>query len=130
MSVVSLSTEKLLSWLLGIGSLILVIGVAFSPPGSTISSKSSKAITPIDVKSYTLQEVVKHNLPTDCWLVIQDRVYDVTAFIAEHPGGPDKIINYCGQDATVAFLTKGGRGQHSDKAIQLLNSFLIGKVQS
>jgi hypothetical protein len=36
---------------------------------------------------YTLADVAKHNSATDCWMVINDKVYDVTSFIDEHPGG-------------------------------------------
>jgi hypothetical protein len=33
-----------------------------------------------------LAEVGKHNSAHDCWLVIHGYVYDVTSFLASHPG--------------------------------------------
>ena len=33
------------------------------------------------------QAVLLHNNPEDCWIVVEDEVWDVTEFIEEHPGG-------------------------------------------
>ncbi|KAK4503846.1 hypothetical protein PRZ48_004761 [Zasmidium cellare] len=46
------------------------------------------------------QEISQHNSPEDCWLVIEDGVWDCTSFINEHPGGPGLILRYAGRDAT------------------------------
>ncbi|KAI6007448.1 FMN-dependent dehydrogenase-domain-containing protein [Pisolithus albus] len=40
---------------------------------------------------------------SSCWVIIRNRVYDVTDFIFNHPGGPQVIMDYAGQDATAAF---------------------------
>ncbi|CAF9940821.1 hypothetical protein IMSHALPRED_002180 [Imshaugia aleurites] len=50
------------------------------------------------------QEVGKHNNDKDCWLVIiHGRVYDVTEFKEEHPGGKSIILKWAGKDATDQF---------------------------
>jgi len=38
-------------------------------------------------KKYTLEEVKEHIMFEDAWLVIHDKVYNVTDFLEEHPGG-------------------------------------------
>jgi cytochrome b involved in lipid metabolism len=43
-------------------------------------------------KIYTWEEVRKHNVEQSCWLVVRDRVYDVTSWIAKHPGGVDALL--------------------------------------
>ncbi|KAF3021115.1 Cytochrome b5 domain-containing protein 1 [Neopestalotiopsis sp. 37M] len=48
-------------------------------------------------------EVLKHDQPTDCWVVINDEVWDLTNFSGEHPGGISIILKYAGKDATAAF---------------------------
>ncbi len=78
----------------------------------------------------TAAEISKHNNAGDCWLLIGGKVYNVTEFIPMHPGGESTIIPYCGQDATVAFDTKGGRGAHSQNAQNLLASYYIGNLNS
>merc|ERR1711992_88722 len=34
------------------------------------------------------------------WMVIHDKVYDVTKFLDEHPGGEEILIEHAGVDAT------------------------------
>lgn len=38
--------------------------------------------------SVSTSEVLLHNSPKDCWLVIDNQVWDVTQFAQDHPGGP------------------------------------------
>ena len=57
-------------------------------------------------KTYTHSEVSKHAVVDDCWLIVgstEKRVYDVSQFMEEHPGGKDIILEYAGKDASEAF---------------------------
>ncbi len=69
-----------------------------------------------------LSEVEKHNTPEDCWIIIGNKVYDVTDYIPIHPGGPDTIIPLCGKNATLEFYMVH-RGNECD-----LEKFYIGDV--
>ncbi|TFK41027.1 FMN-dependent dehydrogenase-domain-containing protein [Crucibulum laeve] len=53
--------------------------------------------------SWSLQEVAQHNTPQTCWVIIHNKVYDVTEFLPEHPGGAHIILKYAGRDATLAY---------------------------
>lgn len=53
-------------------------------------------------KTYTVAEVSVHNTKSNCWLMINGEVIDVTAFVDKHPGG-DVILQGCGKDATSMF---------------------------
>ena len=55
------------------------------------------------IKKITLDEVKKHNKETDAWMVIDNKVYDVTKYMDKHPGGKEAILRYAGKDATKAF---------------------------
>ncbi|RDW67486.1 FMN-dependent alpha-hydroxy acid dehydrogenase [Aspergillus mulundensis] len=57
-----------------------------------------------DTPLLSVQDVLAHNTPADCWLVIQGEVWDLTSFVGEHPGGPSVIVKYAGRDATDAFV--------------------------
>ncbi|KAL7628913.1 Cytochrome b2, mitochondrial precursor [Parahypoxylon ruwenzoriense] len=48
-------------------------------------------------------EVSKHDSKDSCWVVIHGKVYDVTEFLPEHPGGMRIILKYAGKDATAEF---------------------------
>ncbi len=51
----------------------------------------------------TWEEIEKHVQVGDCWIVINNRVYDVSNFMTRHPGGRWIILAQAGKDATSAF---------------------------
>mmetsp|Transcript_12654 Transcript_12654/g.27386 ORF Transcript_12654/g.27386 Transcript_12654/m.27386 type:complete len:132 (+) Transcript_12654:137-532(+) len=76
-------------------------------------------------KVYSLADVKQHTTDKSCWLVVHGKVYDVTDFLEEHPGGYDIIITSTGKDATQDFEEIG----HSNSAKQLLEKYYIGKYE-
>jgi len=51
----------------------------------------------------TLADVAKHNTKTDCWVVVNNEVLNVTNFLKDHPGGELAILTFAGKDATEEF---------------------------
>ncbi|PAV87249.1 hypothetical protein WR25_15117 [Diploscapter pachys] len=73
----------------------------------------------------SLSEVEKNNLSDpngNCWIVLRGKVYDVTTFLTEHPGGEEVIKEHAGKDATDAFDDVG----HSKDALQMTDDYQIG----
>lgn len=56
-------------------------------------------------RTITLDECKAHTSDKDCWLVIHGKVYDVTEFLDEHPGGFDIIVSNSGEQSGVDSLT-------------------------
>ncbi|KAJ5094701.1 hypothetical protein N7456_010562 [Penicillium angulare] len=54
-------------------------------------------------KLLSAKEISGHRSPEDCWIVVNDQVWDMTDFLDEHPGGPNIILKYAGRDATDAY---------------------------
>ncbi|KKK14684.1 hypothetical protein AOCH_000802 [Aspergillus ochraceoroseus] len=54
-------------------------------------------------KLFSTQQISSHNTPDDCWIVVDNQVWDVTDFLDEHPGGSTIILKYAGRDATKAY---------------------------
>jgi hypothetical protein len=50
----------------------------------------------IETKVFQFSEVQTHGSPTDCWLIIHGKVYDVTKFLEHHPGGDDVLLSATG----------------------------------
>lgn len=44
-------------------------------------------------KQITKEELKKHTKQSDAWLAIKGKVYDVTKFIDEHPGGDILLVH-------------------------------------
>lgn len=54
-------------------------------------------------RKYTLQEVRCHNTATDCWIIIDGKVYDVSKWLKYHPGGVLPLLYSAGQDCSRVF---------------------------
>ena len=98
--------------------------VANSNP--TISLVKPIVSVPAGELTLNLAEIAKHNSASDCWLLISNKVYNVTSFISSHPGGAGPILTYCGQEATQAYNTKDIGRPHSSSATAMLASYYIG----
>jgi cytochrome b involved in lipid metabolism len=57
----------------------------------------------MDLKLLERDEVAHHSTSSSCWVIIHGTVFDVTAFIEDHPGGRSVILRTGGKDATEAF---------------------------
>jgi uncharacterized membrane protein len=82
------------------------------------SSNSSSA-------TYSAADLKRNASATSCWSVIDGNVYDLTKWIALHPGGEGTIKALCGTDGSAIFA-----GQHGGQAtaVSTLSSYKIGKI--
>ncbi|KAF8093317.1 hypothetical protein N665_0384s0004 [Sinapis alba] len=88
-------------------------------------NQSSNGHEPKDLKrkSYSKSEVAEHNKRDDCWIIIKDKVYDVTSYVEEHPGG-DAILDHAGDDSTSGFFGP----QHATRVFDMIEDFYIGQL--
>jgi len=52
----------------------------------------------------TRLELSKHTTKHSAWCSIERKVYDITRYLNEHPGGEDILLRIAGSDATGAFF--------------------------
>jgi hypothetical protein len=78
------------------------------------------------IPGYTMTDVTEANAIGKCWSVVYGKVYDLTDFIYQHPGGEKKILSMCGKDATSAYDNQHG-GQ--EKAQRELDKLFIGNLK-
>ncbi|KAJ1289330.1 hypothetical protein BS78_02G156000 [Paspalum vaginatum] len=106
--------------LLGLGALIVIPRSNNKGRGNG-AHQGGSGKTPT---SYTKKEVSTHNTRKDCWIIIKDKVYDVTSYVEEHPGG-DAILNNAGDDSTEGFFGP----QHGTRVFDIIEDFCIGKLK-
>lgn len=70
----------------------------------------------------SLAEVACHDCRDDCWIIVYDRVYDITDFLSKHPGGEEILLEYAGRDASLAFQGIG----HGPDMVAVLERHLVG----
>ncbi|MFS7925028.1 putative cytochrome b5-like heme/steroid binding domain, cytochrome b5, heme-binding protein [Helianthus anomalus] len=77
-----------------------------------------------EAKLVSLHEVSKHDNKNDCWLIISGKVYDVTPFLDDHPGGDEVLLLATKKDATEDFEDVG----HSQNARNMLADYYVGDI--
>ncbi|GAA6043520.1 hypothetical protein JCM8097_002256 [Rhodosporidiobolus ruineniae] len=73
------------------------------------------------------EDVDKHRTAKDCWVVHNGKVYDVTQFLEDHPGGDNLILDWAGKDIT-AVMDDPVEHSHSDSAYSVLDEYLVGRL--
>jgi len=98
--------------------------------GSNINNSSSNqsATTSILALTLNMTEIAKHNKSSDCWLLVNNKVYNVSSYISAHPGGSGTIIPNCGKESTQLYNTKGGNKPHSGNANNMLAAYYVGNL--
>lgn len=91
---------------------------ALEEPASSASAPTGKIIL-------STAEIKKHNSESDCWSIVNGKVYNLTSYVQKHPGGNAVIANICGKDGTNSFSN-----QHNteSKPKSVLSGFLLGSL--
>ena len=91
---------------------------------------SETIATPTAIRKITREELKIHNrasadgrLPDDVWVLVKDRVYDLSPFFRNHPGGPDVIEEFSGKDATKSFVD----ASHPASAKKEMEKYFVGE---
>ena len=102
--------------------------VASATPKPVASATPTPTPKPTAEQSgYTMEKVRANNSGASCWSVIDGNVYDLTKWIASHPGGRGNILSLCGKNGTAEFAAKH-RGDSNPQA--RLRGFLLGPLAS
>merc|ERR1719247_1816533 len=68
-------------------------GTAFSDAVVATSAEPAKGGIP-------MSEVQKHKTKDSAWVILHGKVYDLTEFLDDHPGGAEVVLKWAGRDAT------------------------------
>ena len=68
--------------------------------------------------------LAKHDQREDVWMTIHNKVYDITKYLDDHPGGEEVLMDRAGQDGTEDFEDVG----HSQQARDTLKKYELGEL--
>ncbi|KAJ3260130.1 AP-1 complex subunit mu-1 [Boothiomyces macroporosus] len=109
------------------------ITIKFEIPYFTVSGIQVRYLKVVDKSGYqafpwvryiTQNGVKAHNKNNDIWIIIKKKVYNVTEFLSQHPGGEEVLMDMAGKDATTEFEDIG----HSNDALEDLKKLYIGDL--
>ncbi|KAG5802651.1 hypothetical protein H9Q71_012767 [Fusarium xylarioides] len=80
--------------------------------------------TTISENVITLEELAEHGTLDKLWIAVHGRVYNLTAFSSDHPGGVDALEMSAGRDGTEAYEYAG----HSEENMGKMQHYYIGNI--
>ena len=107
---------------------------AETKPAETKQTDTKAAET---AKTITAETVAQHKTKDDCWTIVGGKVYDITQYVPQHPGG-DEILRACGVDGTSLFTQRttsdgqkvGSGTPHDSSATRMLESMQVGTLSN
>lgn len=104
--------------------------VDYTPVDTATTTNATTTATTTAIRAtpsegvFTQADVAQHSTEADCYASINGKVYNLTAWINQHPGGDRAILSICGTDGSAAFNAQHGKGGLRFETI--LNGFEIG----
>ncbi|KAL2868951.1 putative nitrate reductase [Aspergillus lucknowensis] len=95
-------------------------------PSLQIQAEESRRQASRPEKQFAREEIEKHGMEGDCWIVVNGNVYDATSVMSWHPGGKAPIMAHAGrvhEDTTEEF-----ESVHDDFAHSKLQECILGTV--
>lgn len=133
--------KKIITTLL-ISAFVLAGCRSATPPTPTFGTDSTSPTMPATeqagteqpttgkIAGFTASDIAAHHTSSDCWVSIDGKVYDVSPYLNQHPGGAEVIINECGKDASTVFHSMGDKGKdHPAQATDTLQNYYKGLLQ-
>ena len=86
-------------------------------------SPSPSPTSSIAKNAWSKAEVAQHNKQSDCWSYMGEKVYNLTPWISEHPGGAEIMLEMCGKDGSESFGS-----HHKNEVDAYLAQYVIGTL--
>lgn len=67
-------------------------------------ARLKNSMAPRPLRAVAMEEVALHHTVEDAWIVIKNKVYDITPYMEYHPGGIDILKPFLGKDGTRPFM--------------------------
>ncbi|TQN70641.1 Cytochrome b5, partial [Colletotrichum shisoi] len=77
------------------------------------------------MEQFSQGELARHHDVGDLWVSIRGKVYNLSGYVDDHPGGVEVLKDVAGSDGTESFEYVG----HSEDAYKTLQRFQIGVLE-
>ncbi|KAJ3072567.1 fatty acid alpha-hydroxylase, partial [Quaeritorhiza haematococci] len=74
-----------------------------------------------------MEEVARNRTTRSLWVVVKGKVYNVSQFIFDHPGGEEIMLQHAGRDIT-SIMGDPTEHVHSESAYEILEEYYIGDL--
>ncbi|KAF3933631.1 hypothetical protein ABW19_dt0209639 [Dactylella cylindrospora] len=79
-----------------------------------------------NLPTFTRAQIAEnHTSRKSCYVTLGNKVYDLTEFLPDHPGGDDFILDYAGKDISEIIVDPDSH-VHSETAYEILDDSLVG----
>ncbi len=79
------------------------------------------------IRIYSPEDLKNHATASSCWVSYKGKVYDISGFLTDHPGGEDILLRHAGQPVEDVMADKNEH-VHSEAAYDMLDEFIVGKL--
>jgi len=79
------------------------------------------------IPTLPVADVKSHTTTDSCYVTLGTKVYDVTTFLDDHPGGGSLILDYAGKDITDIMKDEISH-THSESAYEILDDCFVGYI--
>jgi cytochrome b5-like protein len=94
--------------------------------GAPVSTSTISTSTPAGIKSYTFFEFSKNSATSTCWTATNGKIYNVTPWMGQYPGGDKALTSVCGKDGTAVFARQyGGQARIEEELAPFFVGILI-----
>lgn len=100
---------------------VTLLGVSALLPAPQVQAQNELPVV-------IMEDLAGHAQTDDCWMAIEGKVYDFSAYVPMHPAPPAVIADWCGKEATEGMRTKGYGRDHSPLAWEMMETYLVGTL--
>jgi cytochrome b involved in lipid metabolism len=123
----ALAAAALATTMFGAAVISAPAALASTVPASSAGAVAQRPVTLVSTRTYSKSTVAKHHTASDCWTIVDRKVYNLTKFVAKHPGGRKRIIRICGRDGSAAFHSQHSSGSRANTVV--LRRYKIGTLR-
>src|SRR5690606_30249597 len=69
-----------------------------------------------------------HANTDDCYVIFEEKVYDITEYLQSHSDRFLDINSWCGKDITEDFKSRAGEGRDHTGGYNVLEKYLVGNL--